>query len=596
MKKLRKILILCVAVVMVFGTCTSVCQAATCAQQGFPNGFYDEKGYHSSISDEDVPDYSKFGHGTVYISISDDGEYVDSPETGEKMAMIPVNLEEVAQEIRLSDFSFENYNHYRHDDKDCNDEDKAITSLFHVFIYVMEHYYGEGSAMKMDITGGPDSLYMKNQFWGHDENLTYYVNGKYPLYYEGWGSTSDGIFLEDGDFIDVQMYSNWDFWSDDSAGYHYFTDSANRKIKHVFKVKTGNELNLGLGRAWGNLDIGGSTLLVPEDNYTFYYGQTAFADGEGCNQGRIVNGKVAIRFDEPGTYYLWASGGTSDKLDGAVVSAPAFAKVIVGDEEDSPEDDPEDDPGDDPQKKTPEDIESVEFNPEKPVYTGKAVKPEVTLIDKEGNTVDRNNYDVSYENNVNAGTAKAVITFKGDTYKGRMTREFTIEKAERNVDLATSIKVAYGHSIKIKVPSGLNAAFSSDSKSIAAVTDTGTVNGKKKGKTAVTVQIAGDDNYLSCSKKITVSVVAPAKNTISYKRSSSKVKVKSSKTLKVSARGGAKTTAKITSGKRYAKLVAVNGYYKIKGLKKGKVTVTITSAKTSIYKKTTKKIYFKVLK
>lgn len=330
MRKAGKALIICLTIILMMGICPSVSWGATCAQQGFTNGFYDENGYHEEISENNKPDYDRLGHGTVYISISKDGEYVDSPETGEKMTMVPVNMEEVAREIQLSEFGYEEYNHYRHDDGDNNDETRAITSLFHVYLYVMEHYYGGKSANEIEITGGTDSLYMKNGFWGHDENLTYYVNGKYPLYYDGWGATADGIFPEDGDFIDIQMYSDWNFWSDDNAGYHYFTNSDNSRIIHEFNTKAGETLTVGLVRSWGDVDRGENTSMIPEDNYTFYYGKTAFADGEGCKEGTVVNGKASIRFDEPGTYFMWASGGTSDRLNGAAVSAPAYAKVIVG--------------------------------------------------------------------------------------------------------------------------------------------------------------------------------------------------------------------------------------------------------------------------
>lgn len=63
----------------------------------------------------------------------------------------------------------------------------------------------------MSISGSATSLYM-TRFWGHDENLMYYVNHEYPLQAAGWGSTSDYILLEDGMEIDVAMFSDWDFY------------------------------------------------------------------------------------------------------------------------------------------------------------------------------------------------------------------------------------------------------------------------------------------------------------------------------------------------------------------------------------------------
>ena len=61
-------------------------------------------------------------------------------------------------------------------------------------------------------------------------------------------------------------------------------------------------------------------------------------------------------------------------------------------------------------------------------YDGKAKKPTVTV--KDGNTVlkEGTDYTVTYSNNVNVGTAKVIVTGKGN-YTGTVTKEFTIMKA-----------------------------------------------------------------------------------------------------------------------------------------------------------------------
>ena len=58
-------------------------------------------------------------------------------------------------------------------------------------------------------------------------------------------------------------------------------------------------------------------------------------------------------------------------------------------------------------------------------YDGKAKKPAVTV--KDGNTVlkEGRDYTVTYSNNINAGTAKVIVTGKGN-YKGTVTKSFTI--------------------------------------------------------------------------------------------------------------------------------------------------------------------------
>ena len=48
--------------------------------------------------------------------------------------------------------------------------------------------------------------------------------------------------------------------------------------------------------------------------------------------------------------------------------------------------------------------------------------------------IEDTDYTLSYENNVNAGTAKVIITAKGDFYAGEVEIEFTINKAEPTVN------------------------------------------------------------------------------------------------------------------------------------------------------------------
>ena len=81
-------------------------------------------------------------------------------------------------------------------------------------------------------------------------------------------------------------------------------------------------------------------------------------------------------------------------------------------------------------------------------YDGSAKKPVVTVTDRDGATIASSNYDVSYQNNVNAGTATAVVTFKNE-YSGSVSRQFTIsagnDKPQINVEAADGrINVTWG--------------------------------------------------------------------------------------------------------------------------------------------------------
>ena len=258
--------------------------------------------------------------GTVYISISDDGRFVtsDGIKSGHVMAYIAVPMSELA--FDLADWG---YNGFILDLGKYDDEAayrQPITAM-HLLIYTLEKYYSDG--WQCNVTGGAGSTYIQNGFWGHDENLTYYVNGKYPLDGEGWGATSDHICLEDGDFVDLQMYTSWSFWMDSAAGYHYFLDK-NEAITHSYTVTAGKSFTPKIGRAWGSLATGGATEIEIEDAYTFYYGTELY--GDDYTEAHVGD---AISFDAPGTYYLWADGSFGEDNPEDIVSAPAYAQVTV---------------------------------------------------------------------------------------------------------------------------------------------------------------------------------------------------------------------------------------------------------------------------
>ena len=69
-------------------------------------------------------------------------------------------------------------------------------------------------------------------------------------------------------------------------------------------------------------------------------------------------------------------------------------------------------------------------------YSGKGITPDVTVSDGKNTLVKNNDYTVSYENNVNAGsTSKVTVTGKGN-YEGTITHTFTIGKAEAGITLS----------------------------------------------------------------------------------------------------------------------------------------------------------------
>lgn len=64
-------------------------------------------------------------------------------------------------------------------------------------------------------------------------------------------------------------------------------------------------------------------------------------------------------------------------------------------------------------------------------YTGKAIKPDVKVKDKDGQDVAAENYAVSYSNNMNVGTASVIITgLSAKGYYGSVTKTFKIVGTE----------------------------------------------------------------------------------------------------------------------------------------------------------------------
>ena len=81
------------------------------------------------------------------------------------------------------------------------------------------------------------------------------------------------------------------------------------------------------------------------------------------------------------------------------------------------------------------------------VYDGKAKTPSVTITDLEAGT----DYTVAYANNINAGTAKAVVTGKGN-YGGTIEKEFTITPASIAGKIVTLSQVSYTYDGTAKTP------------------------------------------------------------------------------------------------------------------------------------------------
>ncbi len=265
--------------------------------------------------------------GTVYISISEDGKFVtsDGEIPAVQMSNVAIDLEEVSK-IDLDDYGLGQYKY------DADGDGKYDVTLLHLFLYTLDNYYS-GKTEQLVVEGAPKSAYMKYGFWGHDENLIYYFDGEYPLYESkeaGVGATCDAIPLHDGDFADVVMFENWDFYQDPNAGFRFFVD-ANGKATNYYTAKVGEPLEIQISLAGRGENY--STVYNPLVGCNIMYGKTLnsmSADFTVSGSG----GKAQLEFDEPGVYYVWADGGKGSlpTTQGSYVSSPTCARIVVGGE------------------------------------------------------------------------------------------------------------------------------------------------------------------------------------------------------------------------------------------------------------------------
>ena len=87
-------------------------------------------------------------------------------------------------------------------------------------------------------------------------------------------------------------------------------------------------------------------------------------------------------------------------------------------------------------KRVPQ-IEKVKLAYTRCTYDGTAKKPEVTIYDVDGNTLNKTDYTVSYKNNTVSGAAGVTVTFKGN-YAGRITATFVIYPKAVSIKTAQS--------------------------------------------------------------------------------------------------------------------------------------------------------------
>ena len=138
-------------------------------------------------------------------------------------------------------------------------------------------------------------------------------------------------------------------------------------------------------------------------------------------------------------------------------------------------------------------------------YDGKEKKPEVKLDGLE----EGRDFTVAYENNINAGTAYAVITGMGN-YAGTLRQSFTILKAKNKIT-ASNKEVFANASRKQTIAIGAKAlggklTYASNNKKVTVnAKGKATIPAKFKGTVKITIT-AGNNNYKKVTKTIQIKV------------------------------------------------------------------------------------------
>ena len=130
-------------------------------------------------------------------------------------------------------------------------------------------------------------------------------------------------------------------------------------------------------------------------------------------------------------------------------------------------------------------------------YTGSEIKPEPLVIAGSLSLTKGTDYDYSYTNNTNVGTAKVTVTFKGTyAWLGSVEKEFTIAKATPAVTAPTAVEnLIYNGSAQALVNAGSTdfgtLLYSLDGQNYSADIPTG----KDAGTYTIYYKVEGSDNW-----------------------------------------------------------------------------------------------------
>ncbi len=276
--------------------------------------------------------------GTVYLSVSDEARYrvSDGPVSGTVMWYVPIKIADVAKWANSSAYEalgLQKYASFAPKDATYRYE----LTVLQLFTYANEYYSSVG-ATGLEFSGAVGSSFMKNGFFGHNDNLNYYVDGYCPTDASGaTGVTSERIALKNGLYVDVAMFSDRAFFEDPLAGYRYFLGSSGAPI-HTATAAVGAASAFKLARVYEFTNG-----YEPETGSTVYWGtesdwKTWASKGSAPTSNMSgmaktkADGTASITFASVGTCFVWTAGSKGEaggEHASSIVSTPGALKVTV---------------------------------------------------------------------------------------------------------------------------------------------------------------------------------------------------------------------------------------------------------------------------
>ena len=142
-------------------------------------------------------------------------------------------------------------------------------------------------------------------------------------------------------------------------------------------------------------------------------------------------------------------------------------------------------------------------------YDGTAKEPAVEIKDGEATLAQNTDYTLTYEDNINAGTARVIVTGMGK-YGGTKTLEFRIKGRPNRIvtgaDSYTKYMTSKEFSLDAEAAEAKQLIYTSSNEDVVTVSDTGRVTVKGTGAATITIKTSGTTGFEPAEKVVTVTV------------------------------------------------------------------------------------------